>query len=271
MTSQAVNTLKRVLLAAMVLTALVVALRYHRGPLTFRSTSTMEPKFTSLFWKYGPLVDGINASPAPRDAFPASFWANEHCSATLIGPSVLVSAKHCFDGLTTAEVELDGKRYQGDCTIADTWSGGRLTADVALCSMDVPLPVRQFETVSFDAARIQRGTKVMLTGFGGSRSLGLGMGSYVTGMTEVQSVTDGIMTTSDEAFTQPGDSGGGGFTESSGRRVLISVNSKVDRKLHTSRAQLLASSREFVEGWAKQAQLSFCRDGAPPTIGQTCR
>ena len=88
---------------------------------------------------------GITEKPSP-EAFPASFWANARCSATLVGEEVLLSAGHCFKNEPEVSIESDFIQYTGHCDTAQRVIPGA-NADFAVCVMDKPVKVSQFETV----------------------------------------------------------------------------------------------------------------------------
>ena len=110
------------------------------------------------------------------------------CTATLVGPGVILTAAHCLDGgpgrnlATTAELDIGGSTFTVNCTVAPgyreavdrrTWHGSkpRVPQDYALCRFTTPnsapddLADLSYEVVDV-ATSIVPGNAVLLTGFG---------------------------------------------------------------------------------------------------------
>jgi hypothetical protein len=110
------------------------------------------------------------------------------CTATLVGPGVILTAAHCLDGgpgrnlATTAELDIGGSTFTAACTVAQAyreavdrriWHGSkpRVPQDYALCRFTIPhsapddLADLSYEVVDI-ATSVVAGNPVLLTGFG---------------------------------------------------------------------------------------------------------
>lgn len=213
----------------------------------FRTTTLMRPVF---FGEVGEFIEDFNARMG--GPFAASFWADERCSSTLIGPRVLLSAAHCFRSDTDVSIEFGGKWYDGTCNTAESFTARAVVVDVVLCRMKRDVPVPWFETISLDPELVKPRAKVMLTGFGGSEIAKIAPGTYLAGESTVATVAQGIAKTSGGAFLRDGDSGGAGFVSpTQGKRFLISVNSSVIKDERSSSVHLLSAARLFFDRWIK--------------------
>lgn len=227
-------------------------------PLNSRPLSFVDSKKRAQDFRE--FLEDFDPDQPPRDAFPASFLTQEGCSATLIGPRVLLTAGHCFEGLTSVHLKLqDGRRFDGECTTAGDWSP-RLSADVALCLMKEVVPVRRYETVWLDPRAVSRGDHVLLTGFGGSEHSGLPPGTHLVGTATVVRLEGTLAITDSGAWLRDSDSGGAGFVRGSSiDRLLVSVNaSSSPHDERESRLELLSKVSAFLEGWASQKKVAFC-------------
>lgn len=105
---------------------------------------------------------------------PATFAAMD-CTATLVGPQVLLTAAHCIDGhaLTGAAIKLareNARRRIASCAIAPAYLRGLATvnvprnaSDFALCEMEKVVPERA-ETL--DTVPVAGNVRLMVAGYG---------------------------------------------------------------------------------------------------------
>lgn len=113
-----------------------------------------------------------NGTVADTQKWPASFVmdsGDNRCTATLIGPQVLLTAAHCVgDGATATIKYADGKTYSGTCNHATSAYPLDPSADWALCLMqsEVQRPKLYYEYISLDPSLLQHGTQLLAGGFG---------------------------------------------------------------------------------------------------------
>ena len=182
------------------------------------------------------------------------------CTATLIGPQVMLTAGHCVP--TSGGVRFKYEKqppYIAACTQHPQYvSRQDPSADYALCKLDRPLKVPttgfKFETVDTSAMSGRLGESIILTGFGcvsdivatssadGKYRIGTNVVDDTSASTEqgrgpsyYAPAQDNNLFTKDDpelANLCPGDSGGPAFRRSGGPeqfadRTIVGVNSRV--------------------------------------------
>lgn len=211
----------------------------------------------------------INGTPADPKDFPASVSArmnNAGCTATVVGPEVLLIAAHCVGNGASAAFKLqNGVSYTSKCTHHSGYSSDA-TADYALCKIGAVVTDTLFETVNIDASRIKVGDKIQLTGYGCTQPGGSGGndGVYRVGLSTVKSVHAGnqdIVTEGGAALCF-GDSGGPAFfytNESKKERVQLSVNSRGDIRAVSYLSSLSAGKfLPFAKDWISKNSAKIC-------------
>lgn len=218
-----------------------------------------------------PLLRGGRAVRDPRQ-WRASLYpiSGDGCTATLIGPQVLLLAAHCIADQGIVAFKMGDSPHEGPCSHADEYRGD-VSADYALCKITPAVKGVKFERISQDTALLVKLTQVLLTGFGCTRSNGTGGrdGIFRIGESPILSLPpkDGnIVVTKGGAALCIGDSGGAVYTgEGSGRRV-IAVNIAADpdggELGDSSRVATLSSrvAQKFVTDWT-------VRNGSPRICG----
>lgn len=108
-----------------------------------------------------------NGSVAVPAQWPASLVAGT-CTATLIGPQVLITAAHCVGNGAKVTVKFAAQpEFTGVCTRHERWSLSNLSPDVALCLM-APMAGTglYFESVDLDPDRVGNNQLLLLGGYG---------------------------------------------------------------------------------------------------------
>ncbi len=216
--------------------------------------------------------------PVYRDEYPTTFHTvsdGSLCTSTLVGPRVLITAAHCVE--TSLSIRLDvgdgaaKDEYYGSCTVHPKYASDS-SADVALCLMDDPVPVKPFENIEGDLLWAKVGGKIRLVGYGCiTAEMKKGNDGVLrqgeTSIASLPSSATNYLSTSGGVALCPGDSGGPAFRPSGDtydQRKMISVNSTVqalkvgeeeyviDVEALKSNVSLLAAStiKKFLTDWA---------------------
>ena len=213
----------------------------------------------------------IGGDPAPKDKYPSTvriFMSGASCTATLIGPKVLLTAAHCVDDGKTVEFKYNGADVNSKPCSHHPGYASNQTADFALC----PLPTALsgiFETINTDHKLISKGDTITLTGYGCIKSDGSGGNDGILreGKAKVTKLPSSknfdIVATAAKGALCYGDSGGPAFSSS---RTLIGVNSRGDIKTTSYLSAVHMADESFIKKWADDLGLKIC--GLHP--GGTC-
>jgi hypothetical protein len=247
------------------------ALSLSAQPKTLQNMGDISMKSIEALRQKGVGPKVIGGTEARSDDWPASFYSSAEggrCTATLIGPRVLILAAHCVGNGEQAAIEFRGKPFSGICTHSDKYKEGQgdASADYALCSMPEGIAGIQFETVSLDPSRIKKGNRLLLTGYGctsppapgSTQPSGGNDGKYRTASAAIVAVPGesqnepNTIITRDQYAICPGDSGGGAYIVlTPKRRLIVSVNSRVIYQTRESYLSSLSSDegRAFLNKW----------------------
>ena len=190
-----------------------------------------------------PIRNGI---PQPPDADALDKWGpnaditsygasgmiiSKQCSATLVGPKVVLTAAHCFPqpGIPhPVTFSLNKSRTNATCTRFTGFNSTTRSGDWALCRLDDDIQSVPSDPVALDA-RLSDETPVLVTGFGLTGITGVEIGDgFSIGPARVSSLpTSGssrMETTGSQGLS--GDSGGATyFVDEAKRRWIVAVNS----------------------------------------------
>lgn len=194
------------------------------------------------------------------------------CTASQIGPRVVILAAHCFGddpgARQTISISLqDEGAVVGDCNISDHYPEYD-TSDVALCLLSKVVERPFYESLDIDS-KVANGDELMFGGFGcwkdengvwfhDSEKLAIGRGQAVSKPNSLNSSTEFIYTVSDNqegaGVLCEGDSGGPTFFATptfSEHRVIVAINAQVFSESGTSAFARLSSpmNASFIMNW----------------------
>lgn len=193
----------------------------------------------------------IGGTPVGPDAFGSSVilkTPSGGCSATLIGPKVLVTAASCIaDGremrVSQGETKIRCDRHPDYKALS--------SSDVALCLLDAEIADLTSERIAVGSAAVF--DKVTLVGFGCTKGGGVDgqLGRLNAGearSTKPPTFEKGFLAVKGAALCF-GDGGGGAYVQSGSGYTLIAVNSASD--LREKSLLWPINTPEFI-GWAKK-------------------
>lgn len=200
------------------------------------------------------------------------------CSATLVGPKVLITAAHCATTGSTVTFSLDGKKYSAKMTRSNLYPSQDLDINVGIIDSEVANV--HPKTIGGKATK---GITITLFGYGCTDSDGNGGndGTLRTGTSVVTGFSnfDMVSSTPGGAALCFGDSGGPAFIADNGEdsAVLLGINSKGNISDTNYNTRLdIAESQKFLTDFAQKNGVDICginkdcKGSNPPTDPATC-
>lgn len=173
-----------------------------------------------------------------QDVMPALFGGKEikpgelefsvsigNCTASIVGPRVIMTAAHCRANNSSVTFTLKGARYSGKCYAHPQYSKGRwLNNDFTLCVMSADIETKIMASLAPVGMAI--GDTIIMQGYGaGSAGRRLNLGK-----TKIVRIDDMDITTASSVKLGGGDSGGGLLKDTAdlkaGPFVVVGVNSR---------------------------------------------
>jgi len=228
----------------------------------------------------------INGNIAERKDYPEVIYVynseGARCSATVVGPRVILTAAHCIDEVGTITTwHRKEPKIVAVCEISPLYAAGTEDHDMALCQATEEIDLKP---ASIAGRQPKIGEQVLLTGYGctgyDGGPVGGNDGKLRTGLSTVISLpskTDWFYTKHDASLCS-GDSGGPAYLipksgdVRDGDHEVVGVNSR-GNMLDTSLLLDLTikQSRRFMKDWALLKGLEICgittECGSPPRPG----
>lgn len=218
--------------------------------------------------KFQWFLAGKSRKGNPAD-FPAVFFTNESCSASLVGPKVLLTAAHCMNADAKVVLTISGSDVTGACTVDPEYADKLdVTADWALCELAVDTPGIPFESIVPGNLVTKGVTQILLTGFGCTNVVRptSGLGTFRIGESHVDrwpTSVSNFLIASGGAVLCFGDSGGPSYLVEPGeprRRWQVATSGRIHSSGSESYLASLqtSSARRFMANWTEARALAIC-------------
>lgn len=216
----------------------------------------------------------IGGSPVDPKLYPEVIYISTskgvRCSATIVGPRVVLTAAHCVTdgGQIWNANRADGKpQVLATCQRTPQYAKGTEDLDFALCR-NVPGNIVGGHAATLALKGPKVGDRVILSGYGCVNPGGGGGndGTLKSGYGKVfitpRGTNDWYYTMADDAALCFGDSGGPSFKvmdPAKGKHVVIGVNSRGNiRDMSLLTAMYIPKSRKWMQQWAKANKVKIC-------------
>lgn len=171
------------------------------------------------------LINGTEEDPSKWLQVVKITSGNAGCTATVVGPRVILTAAHCASTGATATFSVNGKSYSAKMTQSPLYASKDHDINLGVTSEEIfgvtPIPIGGVPSV---------GQSIVLMGYGCTTTSGSGSDGKLRSGKSVVSAAAAMRfssTTPNGALLCPGDSGGPAFVEEGGKIKVMGVNSAV--------------------------------------------
>jgi hypothetical protein len=213
----------------------------------------------------------MGAHPVDPQKYRTLFYADlpsQRCTASLVGPRVLLLAAHCVDAGVEVHLRLGSRSLTGRCSQHSEYAGPPPNdfADWALCALDSDVGLPFYESIGDLPGGLRLGSSLQLMGFGCTdpSSDKRGAGQLRAGDAKVivlpaEDARNYELTVEGDAALCYGDSGGPAMVSAGGRRFVAGVNSAAGRPRQSHLASTSVSSfKTFAREWATSRGVQIC-------------
>lgn len=205
----------------------------------------------------------IGGKPVEDGEYPEVVYismSGSRCSATLVGPRVVLTAAHCARGGARMSFQLGQHRYDGRCDGSPLYPGQ--DHDVSLCLLSRPVEGVKFASIGKTATP---GEIATLIGYGCVRQGGGGGNDGIlrVGEARITRYSGFDFVTQGNSALCFGDSGGPAYYRvqdpKNEHHYVIGVNSKGNIRDTSYLARTdTEASQEFFSDWARQKGVEIC-------------
>lgn len=213
------------------------------------------------FAQEGPTL--IGGKPVEPGEYPEVVYISMksgRCSASLVGPQVLLTAAHCARGGAKVTFQHNQNQYSATCTAPAAYP--REDHDISLCLIDKEIQ-KPYASIADKSPEV--GEKMTLIGYGCVKPGGGGGNDGVlrVGQSTVTGFTKWDIVTKRDAALCYGDSGGPAFAEvvapKTDHHYVLGVNSKGDIRTTSYLSKLYSDeSKAFMKAWADDKKVQIC-------------
>jgi hypothetical protein len=203
------------------------------------------------------ILNGFRAAPDPIG------WSSSLllrtgigvCTATVVGPRVVLTAAHCLGQEKNVTINIAGTEYSLECEGHPDYEKNP-SADFALCGLSADLATVP-ERVNADPRVVSRGARVIIAGYGCQAEGGVDatLGEFVPGSAVIveapKEASRNAYATTVGAAVCPGDGGGGTYlylNSDPSKRILIGVNARSDVNV---KSLIAITSTDVFLAWAR--------------------